>query len=87
MHILHLSFLSEQNYGYGSNKGSHFQMVGPTRSSPNGFGASGSGDLPPPPMMPSEAFMATQTEVAPDPTDAAADSPAAEPEAATWSYS
>jgi hypothetical protein len=41
-----------------------FQMVGTTRSSPNGFGASGSGDLPPPPpMTPTEAFMATQTEV------------------------
>jgi hypothetical protein len=34
------------------------------RSSPNGFGANSSGDLPPPPpMTPSEAFMATQTEV------------------------
>jgi hypothetical protein len=64
MHILHLSFLSKQDYGYVSNKGSHFQMVGLTCSSPNGFEASGSGDLPPPPpMMPSEAFMATQTEV------------------------
>jgi hypothetical protein len=41
-----------------------FQMVGTKRSSPNGFRASGSGDLPPPPpMTPSEAFMATQTEV------------------------
>jgi hypothetical protein len=41
-----------------------FLMVGTTRSSPNGFGASGSGDLPPPPpMTPTEAFMATQTEV------------------------
>jgi hypothetical protein len=41
-----------------------FQMVGTTRSSPNGFRASGSGDLPPPPpMTPTEAFMATQTEV------------------------
>jgi hypothetical protein len=41
-----------------------FQMVGTTRSSPNGFGASGSGDLPPPPPMTlTEAFMATQTEV------------------------
>jgi hypothetical protein len=41
-----------------------FQMVGTTRSSPNGFGASDSGDLPPPPpMTPTEAFMATQTEV------------------------
>jgi hypothetical protein len=39
-------------------------MVGPTRSSPNGFGATGSSDLPPPPpKTPSEAFMATQTEV------------------------
>jgi hypothetical protein len=39
-------------------------MVGPTRSSPDGFGATGSSDLPPPPpMTPSEAFMATQTEV------------------------
>jgi hypothetical protein len=39
-------------------------MVETTRSSPNGFGASGSGDLPPPlPMTPSQAFMATQTEV------------------------
>jgi hypothetical protein len=39
-------------------------MVGPTRSSPNGFRATGSSDLlPPPPMTLSEAFMATQTEV------------------------
>ena len=39
-------------------------MVGPTRSSPNGFGTSGSGELPPPPpMTPAETFMATQTEV------------------------
>jgi hypothetical protein len=39
-------------------------MVEPMRSSPNGFGATGSGDLPPPPpMTPSEVFMATQTEV------------------------
>jgi hypothetical protein len=39
-------------------------MVGPMRSSPNGFGATGSSDLPPqPPMTSSEAFMATQTEV------------------------
>jgi hypothetical protein len=41
-----------------------FQMVGPTRSSTNRFGVTGSSELPPPPpMMPSEAFMATQTEV------------------------
>jgi hypothetical protein len=39
-------------------------MVGTTRSSPNGFGANGSSDLPPPPpMTPLEAFIATQTEV------------------------
>jgi hypothetical protein len=39
-------------------------MVGPTRSSPNGFGVTGSSDLlPPPPMTLSEAFMAMQTEV------------------------
>jgi hypothetical protein len=39
-------------------------MVGPTLSSPNGFGAFGSSDLPPPPPMTQlEAFMATQPEV------------------------
>jgi hypothetical protein len=39
-------------------------MMGTMRSSPNGFGVNGSSDLPPPPpMTPSEAFMATQTEV------------------------
>jgi hypothetical protein len=39
-------------------------MVGPTRDSRNGFGATGSSELPPPPPMTlSEAFMATQTEV------------------------
>jgi hypothetical protein len=39
-------------------------MVGPTSSTPNGFGASGSGDLPPPPpMAQTDAFVATQTEV------------------------
>jgi hypothetical protein len=39
-------------------------MVGSTRSTPNGFDASGSGDLPPPPpMTPVESFMAAQTEV------------------------
>jgi hypothetical protein len=41
-----------------------FQMVRSTRSTPNGFDASGSGDLPPPPpMTPVETFMAAQTEV------------------------
>jgi hypothetical protein len=57
---LTLVILSKQDYGYVSNKGSHFQMVGPTRNSPNDFGALGNGELPPlPPMTPSEAFMAT----------------------------
>jgi hypothetical protein len=38
-------------------------MVGSTRSTPNGFDVSGSGDLPPPPpMTPMETFMAAQTE-------------------------
>jgi hypothetical protein len=39
-------------------------MVGHTRSSPDGFEATSSTELPPPPPMTlSEAFMATQTEV------------------------
>jgi hypothetical protein len=42
----------------------NFQMVRPTRSIPNGFGALGSGDLsPPPPTTLTEAFVAMQTEV------------------------
>jgi hypothetical protein len=42
----------------------NFQMVGPTHKTPNGFDASGNGDLPPPPpMTPVETFMAAQTEV------------------------
>jgi hypothetical protein len=42
----------------------NFQMVGPTRSTPNGFGALGSGNLPPPPPTAlTEACVATQTEV------------------------
>jgi hypothetical protein len=41
-----------------------FQMVGPTRASPNGFGASGSDAPPPPPNMTiQEQFIVTQTEV------------------------
>jgi hypothetical protein len=45
-------------------KAQNFQMVGPTRNTPNGFDASGNGDLPPPPpMTPVETFMAAQTEV------------------------
>jgi hypothetical protein len=39
-------------------------MVGQTRASPNGFGASGSDAPPPPPNMTiQEQFMVTQTEV------------------------
>jgi hypothetical protein len=39
-------------------------MVGLTRNTPNGFDASGNGDLPPLPLMtPVETFMAAQTEV------------------------
>jgi hypothetical protein len=42
----------------------NFQMVGSTHSTPNGFGTSGSGDLPPPPPTTLiEAFVATQTGV------------------------
>jgi hypothetical protein len=63
VHIL-LVNLCEQAYEYVFNKNSTFQMVGSTRSTPNGFDASSSGDLPPPPpMTPVETFMATQTEV------------------------
>jgi hypothetical protein len=41
-----------------------FQMVGPTRTSPNGFGASGSDAPPSPPNMTiQDKFIATQTEV------------------------
>jgi hypothetical protein len=38
-----------------------FQMVGPTRNTPNGFGASSSGD--PPPLTPTEALLIAQTDV------------------------
>jgi hypothetical protein len=63
VHIL-LVNLCEQDYEYVFNENSTFQMVGSTRRTPNGFDASGSGDLPPPPpMTPVETFMATQTEV------------------------
>jgi hypothetical protein len=65
MHILLVKFY-EQTYEYVFDENSIFQMVGLTRSTPNGFGASGSGDLPPPPpITPMETFMATQTEVLP----------------------
>jgi hypothetical protein len=59
------------------NENSTFQMVGSTHSTPNGFDASGSGDLPPPPpMTPVETFMATQNRsVALDSADAAVDGP------------
>jgi hypothetical protein len=63
MHILLVNFF-EQAYECMFNENSNFQMVGPTRSTPNGFGASGSGDPPlPPPMTPAEVLMAAQTEV------------------------
>jgi hypothetical protein len=63
VHIL-LVNLCGQAYEYAFNENSTFQMVGSTRSTPNGFDASGSFDLPPPlPMTPVETFMATQTEV------------------------
>jgi hypothetical protein len=63
VHIL-LVNLCEQAYKYVFNENSTFQMVGSTCSTPNGFDASGSGDLPPPPpMTPVETFMAAQTEV------------------------
>jgi hypothetical protein len=63
VHIL-LVNLCEQAYEYVFNENSNFQMVGSTRSTPNGFDASGNGDLPPPPPMTSvETFMATQIEV------------------------
>jgi hypothetical protein len=60
VHIL-LVNLCEQAYEYVFNENSTFQMVGSTRSTPNVFDTSGSGDLPPPPpMTPVETFMATQ---------------------------
>jgi hypothetical protein len=63
VHIL-LVNLSKQAYEYVFNENSTFQMVGLTRKTPNGFDASGNGDLPPPPTMtPVETFMAAQTEV------------------------
>jgi hypothetical protein len=41
-----------------------FQMVGPTPNTPNGFGASGSGDPPPPPSLtPTEALLTAQTDL------------------------
>jgi hypothetical protein len=63
MHIL-LVNLCEQAYEYVFNEDSTFQMVGSTRSTPNGFDTLGSGDLPPPPPMTLvETFMDTQTKV------------------------
>jgi hypothetical protein len=39
-------------------------MVGPTRNTPNGFGASSSNDPPPPPpLTPTEALLTTQTDL------------------------
>jgi hypothetical protein len=59
VHIL-LVNLCEQACGYVVNENSTFQIVRSTCSTPNGFDASGSGDLPPPRLMTLvEAFMAT----------------------------
>jgi hypothetical protein len=70
----------------------NFQMVGPTRNTPNGFDASGNGDLPPlPPMTPVGTFMAAQTEVlrqilqTPDSADAATDRATDAPETTSGS--
>jgi hypothetical protein len=65
-------------------------MVGPTRSSPNGFGATGSSDLPPPP--PAHDTVGglhghSNRGATPNPTDVAADRSADEPRAATWGQS
>jgi hypothetical protein len=81
MHILHLSFLFKQDYGYVSNKGLQFQMVGPTRSSPNVFGSSSSGELPLTTTHDAVRGIHRHSNkgVTPDPTDAAAYHPAAEP--------
>jgi hypothetical protein len=32
MHVLHLSFLSKEDYGYVSNKGSHFRWWDPCKA-------------------------------------------------------
>jgi hypothetical protein len=54
----------EQAYECVFNENSNFQMVGPTRNTPNGFGASCSGDPPPPPpLTPTEALLTAQTDV------------------------
>jgi hypothetical protein len=59
-------FLYQQACEYVANTSSKFQMVGPSRGHPNGFGgASGSNDPPLPPplnMTPMEAFMVAQAE-------------------------
>jgi hypothetical protein len=56
--------LCEQAFEYVFNENSTFHMVGSTRSTPNGFDASGNGDLPPPPpMTPVETFIYTKIEV------------------------
>jgi hypothetical protein len=54
----------EQAYECVFNENSIFQMVGPTRNTPNGFGASSSNDPPPPPSLtPTEALLTTQTDL------------------------
>jgi hypothetical protein len=69
--------LCEQAHEYVFNENSTFQMVRSTRSTPNNFDASGSGDLPPPPpMTPVETFHGhPNRSVVPDSADVAADGP------------
>jgi hypothetical protein len=62
-YIFYLS-ISEQAYECVFNENSIFQMVGPTRNTPNGFGASSSGDPPPPPpLTPTEALLTAQPDI------------------------
>jgi hypothetical protein len=54
----------EQAYECVFNENSIFQMVGPTHNTPNGIGASGSGDPPPPPpLTPTETLLTAQTDL------------------------
>jgi hypothetical protein len=63
VHILLVNYMSKLT-DMCLMRAQSFQMVGPTRNTPNGFDTSGNGDLPPPPPMTLvETFMAAQTEV------------------------
>jgi hypothetical protein len=62
-YIFYLS-ISEQAHECVFNENSIFQMVGTTRNTPNGFGASSSNDPPPPPpLTPTEALLTAQTDL------------------------